>query len=184
MQIESHNENPRVLDKYQTLALWKSGFINRWHNNEDWRLRMSGDMNGGHTSRVAILYLGLFWYERNVAEDLSHLVHNLVVSLLHDAPERISGDIPQPGKMQVPELRSGDKAAEWAYWEGLGLSNYSKKSEEIGLCDLLDAIMFARSRAPERVDNQTDWCADKHTCLQMAENFGLTQDVDWLIRNV
>ena len=97
-EIESHNANPPMFSLDDIRRLWSSGFVNRWHSNADHRLRMSGDMNGGHCHRVAMLYIGLFLYRRGTNEMAADHLDNVMIALLHDAPEVISGDIPQPGR--------------------------------------------------------------------------------------
>lgn len=151
--------------------LWLSGFVRRWHSNDDWRLRESGEINGGHAQRVAILYFGLF----------EPTVEGLLTCLLHDAPEVLSGDVSAPAKAKVPELGEGDRKAAVLYWGGLGMNNWSAKTDEINLCDLLDAIMFARYRAPDLIYRK-DWQADINRCLTMARDLKVRTKVQQLTR--
>lgn len=168
--IEAFN-TVRPLPTHVIQKLWLSGFVRRWHSNDDWRLRESGEINGGHAQRVAILYAGLF----------DPTVEGLLLSILHDAPEVLSGDVSAPAKARIPELGTGDKQAAVQYWKALGLDNWSLKTDEVSLCDLLDAIMFARYRAPDLMDRH-DWGADKMRCLAMAQKLGVYRTVDCLIR--
>ena len=153
-------------------ALWLSGFVRRWHSNDDWRLRESGEINGGHTQRVAILYACLF----------EPTVEGLLSCLLHDVGEVLSGDISAPAKRRVPMLGMGDKEASQIYFDALDMQDYGVKSPEVGLCDLLDAIMYAKYRAPELMA-RPDWIGDRGTCEAMAEALGVhatvCQLMDW-----
>lgn len=179
--VEASEANPPMWRVEQIRKLWASGFVTRWHCNSDHRLRMSGDMNGGHCHRVAILYMGLFMHQRNNAEMLAAHSINLITALLHDAPEVISGDIPQPGKLAVPPLKDGDKATEQFYWGavvGSGV-NWSHKAPELTLCDLLDAILFVKQRAPDLLDHS--WRKDMDVCFDMARELGVFHEVEQLI---
>lgn len=179
--VETSNANPPMWNVGQIRRLWASGFVNRWHCNFDWRLRMSGDLNGGHCHRVMILYMGLFVHQKNTAEMIAGYFANFVTAALHDAPEVLSGDIPHPGKMAVPELKIGDKAAEVHYWRSVGSAvNWSTKSPELGVCDLLDAILFVKQRAPDLLE-QKYWQGDVVVCLEMAAELGVHEEVFALI---
>lgn len=183
--IEAFNENP-MIDPSSLMRLWNSGFVRRFHCNSDRRLRDSGDMNGGHAQRVAILYMGLFMGARRTEqEDADVHLMNIMCALLHDAPEVVSGDIPQPGKVRVLELWTGDKAAEVMFWNMIaapwsGESNWSKKSAHLNLCDLLDAILFTKKEAPDRL-TKLGWPRDIELCLEMARDLGVEPTVRFLI---
>lgn len=177
LDIESFNENP-LMGVEATMRLWASGFVRRFHCNADRRLRDSGDTNGGHTQRVAILYMCLFMAaRRTVDEDAFAHLPALMIALLHDAPEVVSGDIPQPGKIRVPSLKDGDRAAESYYWNSIDAvwsdtKNWSTKTPELNLCDLLDAILFTKKEAPDRL-TKLGWPKDIQLCLKMATDLGV-----------
>ena len=156
-----------MFDINQTKNLWMSGFVNRWHSNFDHRLRMAHDMNGGHCSRVAILYLGVC----SQNQSSSQMLDDLLTAVLHDAPEQISGDIPSPAKGAIPNLRKADKECEALYWGALQGNNYSQKSPAIALCDLLDAVLFVKFHAPDLLERD-DWKRDVAACYKMAQDLG------------
>jgi hypothetical protein len=162
----------------KTARLWASGFVNRWHNNKQAELRNAGDMVGGHAQRVAILYMELFGNSLGMVETL----RNLTICILHDAPEALSGDIPHPAKQKVPLLGNADKEAEAVFWDELGEPNFSVKSREVALCDLLDAILFMCLRKPGLL-HRADWLKDAGTCTEMAHALGVGDDVVDLINH-
>lgn len=163
---------------YKTAELWSSGFVNRWHNNPHAELRNSGDMVGGHAQRVAILYMELFGNSLGMVETL----RNLTTCILHDAPESISGDIPSPAKRFIPLLGTADKEAEAVYWSELDEPNFSVKSREVALCDLLDAVLFMVWKKPALLHRE-DWAADVDTVIEMAHALDLGEAVVNLINH-
>lgn len=163
--------------------LWLSGFVNRWHNNTDTRLRNSQDLVGGHTTRVAILYWGLFGDDpgRPVASHLSQLLS----ALLHDAPEKNYGDIPAPAKHRCPEINDSVKDMEVQWFYDRGMANYSHKTPEINMCDLLDAVLFCKLHARSRWETDP-WQRDSRGAVDMADAIqdGLGQKVWDLIDTI
>lgn len=155
--------------------LWDSGFVARWHSNSDSRLRNSHDLNQGHAGRVAILAYGLF--HSTQARDVLQMV---MTALLHDAPEKLTGDVPHVGKQQIKELSVGDKIGA-RLWELDMQLPYFQKGPEVGLCDLLDAIMFMKKEAPELAERE-DWKRDIAMCMKMAADLEVDDKVEMLIR--
>lgn len=161
----------------QTATLWKSGFVRRFHANPHAELRNSGDIVGGHSQRVAILYLGIFG-KHEVTMDT--LAHNLVTALLHDAPETLSGDIPAPAKRIVKSLGVAAADVDDEFWRKNGEVNWSDKSPAISMCDLLDVVLFVRLHKPD-ILKRKDWVRDMDQLISMANELNVAREVTELV---
>lgn len=120
------------------ILLWKSGCVKRWHCNIDHNLRESGDDTASHQWRVAMLLQMLHPLPS---------AHLLACALTHDVPEVITGDMPAPAKAgmmgEVIEAAESEVAAHW----GLPVPS-AKDKQWVKLCDMLDAVLWVKSRAP------------------------------------
>ena len=145
-------------------VLWGSGFVNRWHCNEDPRLRNSGDTTAAHQQRVAVL---LAFMNPDANKE------NIVDALLHDAPEVFTGDVPRPAKRDIPNMQSALDDADRNWWATLGVLDPPEAESFLYLADKLDAWLFVKLVAPDLLD-KPEWSGEgaKVITLAVALNIG------------
>lgn len=139
--------------------VWQ-GNVMRWHHNPDYRLRNSGDCNQAHQCRTGQLLAMLF--PDATADEFRQ-------ALLHDVPESWTGD-PSYDAKKMEVVKS---AHDWAETDtALRLGLPAEKSPCVDLCDNLDAILFAASRAPDLM-KRADWQAHIHATIENAIFLGV-----------
>lgn len=139
--------------------IWQAE-VARWHHNTDFRLRNGGDTIQAHMCRVAQLGWMIFadeWTRDDFAE-----------AVLHDVPESWTGDPSYEAKQ-----REIIKAAhDWAEADiALRLDLPEMKSPRVKLCDGIDCILFAASRAPDLM-HRKDWQEHRIAVLKLASELG------------
>ncbi len=160
--------------------LWSSGFVNRWHTHNDARLRNSQDTNDAHSARVAKLYIvlaPLVGQNRRASE--------LGWCILHDVPEKVTGDIAYETKRIHPEIKPYLDDMSAMVWEHFDIGEVI--DTPLGkLCDQLDATLFADMVAPDLLA-RPDWVAQTVVLLDRAEALGIRRVVsdlvNWRIRD-
>lgn len=119
--------------------IWQSE-VARWHHQTDHRLRNSGDGIQAHQARVAQLLIGIF-------PDCTK--EDIIEALFHDVPESWTGDISYEAKKN-DVIRSAHSWAETDTALRLGIPETC--GPKVKLCDGIDAILWANSRAPDILD--------------------------------
>jgi len=126
------------------MTIWKSGNVNRWHNHDNHALRNSTDTNWQHQARVAVL----LW---QIAPHLAD-ANTIMAALLHDAPEKITGDNPGPAKTGDLKRVLGALHDKYMVDNDLPFATSSAHGMAINMCDKLDAYLWARYIDPRIVD--------------------------------
>lgn len=111
--------------------------VARWHHSTDHRLRNSMDGIQAHQARVAQLLSMIF-------PDCTK--EDLLAAIFHDVPESWTGDVSYTAK-QIEVIKSAHNWAEADTALSLGLP--STCSDRVKLCDGLDCILWANSRASD-----------------------------------
>jgi len=150
--------------------LWASGFVNRWHSNPDPRLRNSGDTTAAHSQRVATL----------VALLTAAKLDDVLAALWHDAPEVFVGDAPGPAKRAFPNLQAALDHADEVWWKALGWERAPRTDGIVALCDKLDAYLFVRDVAPDRIFSG-EWTSARHWLEARADTLGVGDVVRGLV---
>lgn len=144
------------------------GNVARFHHNTDHRLRNGGDCTQSHQCRVAQL-LALIFADAT-AEELRQAV-------LHDVAESWTGDVSYTAK-QIEVIRSAHDWAETDINLRHGLPDYV--SPRVKLCDNLDAILFAASRASDILYGQ-GWPEHIAATRRDAWALGVGPEVDGIL---
>jgi len=137
--------------------LWKSGDVNRWHANADYRLRNSCDTNAAHSFRVMMLMDRLF---PDASKD------ELRQAMYHDTPEVVTGDTPHTTKAEY-----GDPMKQIESAVRTRFDIPEPGSKKVKLCDSIDAIMWMKNVAPDLRD-RNDWIAHRNKTFAIAREFG------------
>lgn len=116
--------------------IWQAECL-RWHHSTDHRLRTSGDGIQAHQARVAQLVALIF-------PDCTK--QDLLEALMHDVAESWTGDVSYTAK-QTEVIRSAHNWAEADTALRLGIP--ATCSDRVKLCDGIDAILWAASRASD-----------------------------------
>ena len=116
--------------------IWQAN-VSRWHHNTDHRLRNSGDCIQAHQCRVAQLLAMIF---PDCTKD------DLLEAITHDVAESWTGDISYTAK-QIPVIRDAHNWAEADRAFRLGIP--ATANDRVKLCDGVDALLWANSRAPD-----------------------------------
>lgn len=125
-------------------AIFRAGFVRRWHTNPD--LAHTCDRIDGHGARVARIILA--WNPDPSLELIK-------AALIHDDGESVVGDMPYPAK-------TGRLATEYCHAEGVASRKIwgdapmlSKPNDGTWLkfADRLDAYMWAAHHAPHIMDS-------------------------------
>ena len=149
---------------------WTAGFVNRWHTNDSHELRNSQDTNHAHQCRVALLMYALF---PDCTRD------DLLACLVHDLPEKVTGDVSGEVKRGNPSLAAmlDDMSLEWLDRQGLLFNHHAAR---LKLCDLLDAYLFARSINPTIVVAD-EWRLQRADILLRSRDLGVVDIVkEWM----
>lgn len=143
-------------------TLWQSGGVNRWHHNDDHRLRNSQDTNWAHQYRVALLMMRLF---------PTCTKADIAAAMFHDAPEKKTGDVGRETKLESGDLRALLQRDEtkWHVDHDTPTSNGDRR---IKLCDSLDAYLWMLAIAPD-LQHDADWCAHRMEIEQSAVDLGV-----------
>lgn len=164
----------------QVKRLWSSGMVNRWHTNSDPRLRNAQDTTDAHSCRVAKLVFTFAGATSSVRDD-SDLYRALEQAILHDCPEKVTGDVGYETKRKVPQIRNLLAEMDDIYWVSLGLAPLPKDLHPlVALADQVDALLFCQLVAPD-VWIRHDWVAHAAKVLDMASDLGVLTQVNDLI---
>lgn len=147
--------------------IWQ-GNVTRWHHNTDHRLRNSGDCNQAHQCRTGQILAMLF--PDATADEFRQ-------ALLHDVPESWTGD-PSYDAKKMEVVKSAHDWAETDTALRLGLPDYV--SPRVKLCDNLDAILFAASRASDILYGQ-GWPEHIAATRRDAWALGVGPEVDGIL---
>ena len=136
------------------MNLWQifnAGRCRRWHTHPV--MADYDDRLDAHQGRVARLAMALFPGDTAL----------ILAALIHDDGESIVGDVPNPVKNRLPQV-ARDALDEmerigidrmWGHQPALNLD----QGKRLRLCDKLDAIMWAASKAPHLM-REPGWQAD------------------------
>lgn len=163
MRLEYGAAMPRV---------WRSGFVNRWHTNDDHRLRNAQDTTAAHAQRVALLVAYLAGPDLNA--DL------LLEALLHDAPEKRTGDVPFDAKQDTPAIQSLLTNMDRRWFLSIGVDWDGTLHPIVALADRLDAILFVRSVAPDVLETD-NWPRYIELVIRKAESLGLLEKAEQVL---
>lgn len=156
---------------FQMKMLWRSGFLNRWHTNDDDRLRNSRDTNDAHSNRVAKLC-----YMLN-PDDYRAIVH----ATMHDCPEKLTGDVSYVVKRVQPEMVALLAKMDAFYWESVGVDPVPNGSTPLcRLADQIDSLLFCQTYAPD-LWRRADWQDHYAHVMAMAAAYGVTDVVQALV---
>lgn len=139
------------------LAIFRAGFVRRWHTNPE--LAHTCDRIDGHSARVARIILAL-----HPSPSLG-LIH---AALIHDDGESVVGDMPHGAKdgHLGTEYRHAEGTATRRLWGDLpGLSGHD--SLWLKFADRLDAYMWAAHHA-SHVLNRGGWPEARADLLGLA----------------
>jgi hypothetical protein len=127
-----------VKSRPDILAIFRAGFVRRWHTNPD--LGHTCDRIDGHSARVARIILALH------PEPTLSLIR---AALIHDDGESVVGDIPYPAKIGRlgTEYRAAEGKAERAIWGDAPMLSGDDLAW-LKFADRLDAYMWAAHHAP------------------------------------
>jgi hypothetical protein len=162
---------------YHDVDLWASGFVNRWHTFPDPRLRNAGDTTAAHSWRVAMLVFRLFQFVRM---DDKAMLQNIMVALLHDTHEVVTGDIPYSAKRASPALRAEEERVGARWLEERGVLPFDM-TPEVKLCDRLDSYLLAAVNAPDILD-QDAWVDMANSIISDADDLGVGREVAAIMR--
>lgn len=168
----------RLLGDFRGLS--HDGDGNRWHFHRHPALRNSGDTVKGHTDRVEANVFSLCdAIGRTVGGQLYLAVRD------HDLPfERIMGDWPATLTRRSRFARWAKALIEWKIARDLKIGWRLTKQEALilGLCDTLDAVLWARkvlTNAGDLAYFQEHFAADIDICADKAAKLGPAAQV-WL----
>ena len=154
--------------------------VRRWHAHPHPALRNSGDTVIAHTARVEdnceslCASLGIAY-----SKNMQYAARN------HDLPfERIMGDWPATLTRRYRVARWAKRIIEWQIARELGINWRLTRQEALilGLCDTLDAALWARHVLTEAGDLsywQEHFAGDIDICADKAANLGPAAQV-WL----
>ena len=154
----------------KTPTLWRAGFVNRWHTNDSHALRNSQDINHAHQGRVALLMWELF---PDCTRD------DLLSCLVHDLPEKATGDMSGEAKRSNPAWAEmlHDAEMQWLIDADAFVPGNPARRR---LCDVLDAYLFARMIDPSLMSRH-DWIDQHGRILKMADALGVADKVkEWI----
>lgn len=153
------------------MNLWQifnAGRCRRWHTHPV--MADYDDRLDAHQGRVARLAMALFPGDDGLIR----------AALIHDDGEAIVGDVPNPVKNRLPQVardalddmeRIGIDRM-WGYHPPLSVD----QAKRLRLCDKLDAIMWARHKAPHMM-TEPGWQADIAEVIALAAWCGVSGPV-------
>lgn len=148
---------------------WTAGHVNRWHTNDCHALRNSQDTNHQHSARVALL-LWHFWPDVDA--------QTLLVALMHDLPEKVTGDVSGETKRINPVVSGALGALEGFWHEQNG--TLTNGDPRVKFCDKLDAIIWAWSIDPTLMQRE-DWQDAVDNLRVMAYELGVSDKLEAII---
>lgn len=159
------------LTPYDILAL---GSVTRWHTLRTARAQTLAD----HKARVALLAV---WLGHRLPVGRFGAMDELEIlrlALLHDAPETVFGDVPNPSKqaLNLIELMDFDAVVEGQFWQARGASNPMATASDLArrLLKVADVVEAACFYWLEGITNSRPGCPNlKRTIL--AEAIGVTR---------
>lgn len=149
--------------------VWTAGHVNRWHTNDCHDLRKSNDTNHQHSARVALL-LWHFWPDVDA--------QTLLVALMHDLPEKVTGDVSGWTKRTNPVLRGCLEALEGFWHEQNG--TITNGELRVKFCDKLDAVLWACSVDPALMHRE-DWQGAIDNLRGMAYELGVNDALEVIL---
>ncbi len=163
------------------LAIWRAGFVRRWHTNPD--LSHTVDRIDGHAARVAKIIFALH-------PDPS--VELIRAALVHDDGESVVGDIPQTFKERCGEAWA-DALERTEYLASVDLWGHWRQALDrndlawLKLADHLDAYMWAAHHAPRVLDGD-GWPEARRNLIAMASGLApqgqLASQIDRLLSDM
>lgn len=149
--------------------VWTAGHVARWHTNDSHALRNSQDTNHQHSARVALL-LWHFWPDVDAK--------TLLVALMHDLPEKVSGDVSGWTKRHEPVLRGCLGVIERFWHERNG--TLTSDDPRVTFCDKLDAVFWAWSVDPSLMQRE-DWQEAVDNLRAMAVDLGVSDALEEIL---
>jgi hypothetical protein len=149
--------------------IWTAGHVARWHTNDCHALRNSNDTNHQHSARVALL-LWHFWPDIDA--------RTLLAALMHDLPEKQTGDMSGKTKRENPVLRGCLDFVEYKWHERNG--TYASDDPRLKFCDRLDAALWAWSIDPALM-GRDDWKKQVDNLLDMAYELGVSDELEVML---
>lgn len=157
-------------------AAWLAGSTHRWHTNP--LFAATGDRVDGHSGRVAVLILA---FMPDAPAEL------LRAAIVHDLGENAVGDLASPVKRKNPDFRAAAAALEKAALADMGLGFPDLPpdlSALLGLCDGLDAYLWARLHRPDFVARNAAWRAMYGRLAASARRLGLSAKFHEIVSEV
>ena len=148
---------------------WTAGHVNRWHTNDCHALRNSQDTNHQHSARVALL-LWHFWPDVDA--------QTLLVALMHDLPEKVTGDVSGETKRINPVVSGALGALEGFWHEQNG--TLTNGDPGVKFWDKLAAIIWAWSVDPALMQ-RNDWQDAVDSLCWMAYELGVYDKLEEIL---
>lgn len=141
----------------QFTDVYESGKVTRWHTSRAFGQQTNAD----HSWGVAMI-ITMLWPDASAAL--------LKAALMHDLPERMTGDVPSHAKWNFLPLKEAVKTMEENYWKRVSLKLPVLSEEEkkqLALADQIEALMFLSVTASEtEVKNATEILASNINTMQ------------------
>ena len=128
--------NPETLH-----AIWRSGFVNRFHHSPHHILRNAQHTDAEHQWAVTVL----IWMLYDSPTDCENL---MAAGLLHDAPESAWGDASRIAKKRSPELKALIQGLDREWHRQHGTNGLPFDDPYLKMCDSLADVLYVASIAP------------------------------------
>jgi hypothetical protein len=153
--------------------VYRSGFVQRYGTNPE--MAWTGQTDGQHAWGVAVLMLGMFGDEVDMA--------TLEEALLHDSGEMGTCDMSAPNKRRYPAVAAAlaEAEAEERAWMGVPATVLNdRQAAMLKLCDGLESWLFASVRTPWVLSGD-GWPKMRLDLLREAERLGVGTEVERLL---
>ena len=157
-------------------SAWLAGSTLRWHTNPVFA--ETQDRVDGHSARVAILILQ---FMPDAPAEL------LRAAIVHDLGENAVGDLASPVKWKNPDLYAQAAALEAAALAEMGFHIPALSADHfalLGLCDGLDAYLWAVTHCPAHVRGSSDWRAMFARLQSRASGLGARRKFNEIVEGV